>query len=257
MINLMEKTKRTNGESLVREFFRTKNPRLKGEIVSSYAPLVKHVVGRFNLTYSTTLSQDDLFQAGIFGLLKALERFRPETGTSFKAFAYKRIYGEVVDTLRKEGMLGRDKYDQIKKLEQAIKRLAAASGYEPSAQEICDYLKIGEQEYHALLDTAQLIYTTSLNTKISGDEGEFIYRIDTLRDDEQPSPEETAVQDDLRANLKEIINDLPERKKLIMALYFYEELTLADIGTIIGLSEARISQILNKTLLEVRARLDR
>ena len=244
-----------DGESLVKEYAASRNQRLKESIVVSYAPLVKHIVGRFNLTYSTTLATDDLYQAGVFGLLKALDRYKLEAGVPFKAFAYKRIFGEVVDTLRKEGMLGRDKYDQVKKLEQAVRDLTSSFGYEPSVDEICRHMNITEDEYYALLNTAQMVYTTSLNTRISGDEGEFIYRIDTLKDDDQLSPEDELIKQDLKARLKEIINELPDRQKLIMALYFYEELTLADIGRVVDLTEARISQILNKTLIEVRSKL--
>ncbi len=245
-----------NGESLVKKFVQSRNQSLKDAIVKSYAPLVKHVVGRFNLSYSKTLSPDDLYQAGIFGLLTALERYKPEIGTPFKSFAYKRIHGEVVDTLRKEGMIGRDKYEQIKKLENTTRSLTAALGYEPSASEICGSMGITEDQYYALLGTAQMVYTTSLNRKISDDEGEFIYRIETVRDEDAVSPEESTVLDDLKRNLKTAINNLPERQKLIMALYFYEELTLADIAKILDLTEARISQILNKTLVEIRTNLD-
>jgi len=245
-----------DGEVLVKEFLLKRNRILKDRIIRSYAPLVKHVVGRFNLTYSTTLSPEDLYQAGIFGLLKALERFKPEIGTPFKSYAYKRIHGEVVDTLRKEGMIGRDKYEQIKTLEKTIRELTDINGYEPSAEEVCAAADITEQEYYALLSTAQVIYTTSLNSKVSDSEGEFVYRIDTLRDEDQPNPEDDAIKNDLKLNLKSVINELPERKKLIMALYFYEELTLADIAKVLDLTEARISQILNQTLVEVRAKLE-
>ncbi len=247
-----------DGEVLVQEFLQTggANRALKDRIIHSYAPLVKHVVGRFNLAYSTTLRSEDLYQAGVFGLLKALERFKPQMGTPFKSFAYKRIYGEVVDTLRKEGMIGRDKYEQIKSLENTIKELTASLGYEPSVDEVCAAQGISESEYHALLNTAQMVYTTSLNTKVSDSEGEFIYRIDTLRDEDHVNPEEEAIRNDLKLNLKKVINELPERKKLIMALYYYEELTLADIAKVLDLTEARISQILNQTLLEIRTKLD-
>lgn len=245
-----------DGEALVKEFIQTGRPVLKDQIVQSFAPLVKHVVGRFNMNYSNTLSRDDLYQAGVFGLLIALERYKPDMGAPFKSFAYKRIHGEVVDTLRKEGMIGRDKYDQIKKLETTVKSLTATLGYEPSQEEVCAQMGISEDAYYSLVSTAQMVYTTSLNTKISDDEGEFIYRIDTLRDEEQLSPEDITEKSDLKINLKQIINDLPDRQKLIMALYYYEELTLADIAKVVDLTEARISQILNKTLVEIRSNLE-
>ena len=107
-----------------------------------------------------------------------------------------------------------------------------------------------------MLNTSLLIYTTSLNTKISDDEGDFIYRIDNLTDDTARNPEEELINVDLKRRLKEIItNELSDRQKIILALYFYEELTLADIRRVVNLTEARISQILNETLIKIRIKL--
>lgn len=244
-----------DGDALVKEFLRTGNRALKEKIVAAYAPLIKHVIGRFNVYFSTTLAREDLYQYGIFGLLKALERFKVEFGVPFKSFAYKRIYGEVVDALRKEGLIGRDKYEQIKNLEQAVKKLSGMLGYEPSAIEICEYMNITDDEYQSILNASQLTYMTSLNTKVAGEDGDYIYRIDTLIDEDQLNPEEILIKKNLKVNLKKVINELPEREKLILALYFYEELTLADIARVIGLTEARISQILSKTLVDIKTKL--
>jgi len=244
-----------DGEALVKEFITTGDRQLKEKIIAAYAPLIKHVIGRFNVQYSTTLERDDLYQYGIFGLLKALERFKIEMGVPFKNYAYKRIHGEVVDALRKEGLIGRDKYEQIKMLESTVQKLAGKLGREPYEDEVCQEMNISETEYQSIISASQLTYMTSLNVKIAGDEGDYIYRIDTIVDDDQQSPEDILIRKNLKANLKNVINNLPDREKLILALYFYEELTLADIARVIGLTEARISQILNKTLLDIRTKL--
>lgn len=106
------------------------------------------------------------------------------------------------------------------------------------------------------MNTSLLVYTVSLNTKISDDEGDFIYKIDTLSDENALSPEEELELQDIKRRMKEIImNELTDREKIILALYFYEELTLADIRKVVNLTEARISQILNQTLIKVRTKL--
>jgi len=243
-----------NGEELVKDFVRSGNPTLKDQIVRVYSPLIKHIVGRFNLKHSSTLSEDDLFQYGILGLLKALERFDPEQGVPFKAFVYKRIQGEVIDAMRREGLIGRDMYEKIKKLEKCVKDLGSQLGREPGVYEICREMAITESEYYDLLNTSQMVYTTSLDTKITDEEGSAVYRVDMIQDDSQLSPEDLMTQKNLKTRLKAIINKLPERERLILALYFYEELILADIARIMNLSEARISQILNKTLLDIRTK---
>jgi RNA polymerase sigma factor for flagellar operon FliA len=243
------------GEELVQVFANTRNPAIKQKIVSVYAPLVKYIIGRINISFSTTLSKEDLYQYGILGLLKALERFDANRGVPFKAYAYKRINGEVIDALRKEGLIGRDKYEKVRQLENTIRELTSIFGREPSVEEVCDRLEITENEYYSTLNASQLTYTTSLNTKITDDDGDFIYRIDRLVDENQNSPDEILIKENLKTCLKRLIGKLPEKPKLILALYFYEELTLADIGKVVGLSEARISQILSKTLLELKTKL--
>jgi RNA polymerase sigma factor for flagellar operon FliA len=245
-----------DGEYFVREYLATGEREYKDKVVSSFAPLIKYVIGRFNLSYSSTLEKDDLYQAGIFGLLKALDRYRPEKGVPFKSFAYKRIHGEVVDTLRKEGLIGRDKYEKVKKVEETIRHLSSEFGREPSIEEVCRALDISDTEYYSILNASQMVYTTSLNAKIYDGDGEFVYRIDTLSDDDQMTPEDFVTDQNLKENLKKVINELSERQKIIFALYYYEELTLADIGKVVGLTEARISQIINKTLVEIKVKLD-
>ncbi len=251
-----EQITKPDGEELVKAYKMNGSERLKEKIIQSFAPLVKHIVGRFNLTYSRTLSSEDLYQYGILGLLKALERYKTELDVPFKNYAYRRIHGEVVDALRREGVIGRDKYEKIRQLEEAISDLTGQLGNEPAPDDVCSRLNISVEEYYELLSTAQLTYMTSLNNKISDDEGTFVYRIDTLVDDKQLTPAEVVEKENLKENLKQIIHKLPEREKIILALYFFEELTLADIGRVLGVSEARISQILSKTLVKIRAELN-
>lgn len=254
MIESVTENRVEKGEQLVLEFAKSKNPMIKDLIVKSYAPLVKHIVGRFNLTYSTTLSQDDLYQFGVLGLLRALDRFDPEMKVPFKSFVYKRIHGEVIDAMRKEGLIGRDMYEKVKKLEKSVKALSSRLGREAAVDEICQAMNIDQDEYYNILNTSQMTYMTSLNNTITDDEGASVYKIDVLEDDSQESPEDMVINKNLKARLKEVINVLPERERLILALYFYEELTLADIAKILSLSEARISQILNKTLIEIKTK---
>lgn len=254
MLELKEQNIR-QGEELVREYLRTGNLSLKDNIVRSYTPLVKFIVGRFNLSYSTTLSKDDLYQFGTLGLLKALDKFDEKLNVPFKAYAYRRIHGEVIDAMRREGLIGRDMYDKVKKLEQCIRGMTSRNGREPAMAEVCDQMGITENEYYSVLNVSHITYMTSLNKTITDDEGASVYKVDTLMDDTQSTPEDVFIEKNLKEKIKKLVAELPERKRLILALYFYEELILADIAKILNLSEARISQILNKTLVELRARI--
>jgi len=254
MSDVLEKVK-DNGEFLVKEYVRTRNQRLKNNIVEAYSPLVKFIVGRINFSPNAILSKEDLYQCGIIGLLGALERYKPDSQAAFKTFAYKRIHGEVIDAIRKEGLVGRDKYEQIKAIEKTTLSLTAKLGREPITEEICEKLNISSDEYYERINASLMNYMISLDTKISDNEGDFIYRVDTVEDESQMTPEETVNENNLKNIIKDIIPDLPERERLILALYFYEELILYDIGQVLGITESRVSQILNKTLVDIRMKI--
>ncbi len=254
MSEILEKIKE-QGEFLVKEYLKTRNHGIKEKIVQAYSPLVKYIVGRINFSANAILSQEDLYQCGMIGLLGALERYKPDSQAAFKTYAYKRIHGEVIDAIRKEGMLGRDKYDQIKAIEKTTMSLTARLEREPSTDEICTELNITEDEYHDRINASLMNYMLSLDTKISTTNGEYIYRVDTLEDDTQMTPEEKVNENNLKNIIKKIIPNLEERERLILALYFYEELTLFDIGQVLGITESRVSQILNKTLVNIRVKI--
>jgi RNA polymerase sigma factor for flagellar operon FliA len=246
---------KANGEFLVKEYIKTRQPSIKEKIVQAYSPLVKYIVGRINFPSTAILAKEDLYQCGIIGLLSALERYQPDSKAAFKTFAYKRIHGEVIDAIRRAGLVGRDKYDQIKAIEKATNDLTGRLGREPAAEEVCHELSITEDEYHERMNASLMNYMLSLDTKINDDNGDFIYRVDTVEDDSQMNPEETVNDINLKKLVQDIMPTLPERERLILALYFYEELTLYDIGQVLGLTESRVSQILNKTLVEIKVKI--
>ncbi len=244
-----------NGETLVREFLRTGDEAIKEKIVQAYTPLLKYIVGRIGLPSGSALTKDDLYQYGVIGLLKALSNYKPDFGAEFKTYAYKRIQGEIIDALRKEGIVSRDRFQRLRQVELMTNRLLVELGREPLPEEICAELEISEEEYYQALQTAQLHYTVSLEDSFYDEDGNEIYRADNLTDFESSQIEEQLQRTDLKIKLERLISNLPDREKLILALYFSEELTLADIGQVLGLSEARVSQLLNKTLVDLKAKL--
>ncbi len=244
-----------NGEQLVKEYHKSHSQGVKELVVRAYAPLVKYVVGRINVSQSSTLRKDDLYQFGVIGLLEALERFDPEKGVPFKNYAYKRINGEVVDALRREGALSREKLEKLKKIEKATQELMNKFGRDPLPFEVSQAINITEEEYYAVIQASQLNYSVSLDQKITDGDGDYIYRSETIEDESQLSAEDEMTRENLKEELKKQLQDLPERQKIILALYFYEELTLEDIGQVLDLTESRVSQILNQTLVEIKAKM--
>ncbi len=253
---MIHEHKKLDGEALVREYCLTKNELIKDQAVRAFLPLVRHIVGRIKVSSYLSLQKEDLYQFGVVGLLYALQRFDPENGTAFKTYAYRRIHGEVIDALRRAGVLSRDQMQKLTKVNAAKEKLSMVFDREPTLYEIQDETGIKRDDISKVLNVSQLNLTISLDESYSNDEGEVINRMDTMIDKDQPSPEKELDEDGIRDELKNHIQELPERERLILALYYYENLTLADIGTVLELSEGRVSQILSQVHLELRQKLN-
>lgn len=242
------------GEKLVLQYIKDRSQRTKERAIQLFLPLVKHIVGRLNIDESGSLRREDLYQYGIIGLLDALDRFDPEYGVTFKTFAYRRIYGEVIDAIRKEGGMSRDQVKRYNEIISTMDRLRSRYYREPTIEEICEELDISREDYFKALQS-NLNFTLSLDDILYEDGDDRLSRIDVLPDEAQIPPDKQLELESLQNELKGILLKLPERQRLILALYYYEELTLADIGTVLGLSESRVSQILNQTLAQVRSKM--
>ncbi|RMF06450.1 MAG: FliA/WhiG family RNA polymerase sigma factor [Candidatus Neomarinimicrobiota bacterium] len=242
-------------DDVIRRYKETGDPQYKDLAIRSYLPLVKYIVGRIPPVANGNLSREDMYQFGVIGLIDALDRFNPEQGVEFKTFAYKRIHGEVIDAVRREGRLTRDQVHQLHKIDQAKKVLRHQLGREPSPAEVARKANLPLEKYEYLLQVRNQTIL-SLDEPVQGSEdGNPITRSETIPDTETPSLEESHDREEMKRELKEIIRNLPERKRLILALYYYEELTLADIGTVLNISESRVSQILSNTIVEIRQQL--
>ncbi len=244
-----------NAELLVQEYVLNRDPLLREKIVKEYSPLVHHLANRVYLPASAILERKDLFQCGMMGLLAALDRFEAGYEASFRTFAYRRIRGEIFDAIRRQGLVGRSRWKKVQQLEKSVQKLTNLNGREPAPAEVCAEMKIDEDEYWTLLHTQHLNYMMPNQYGSQTPANYASYDLDSIKDDRQ-SPEEILTRDDLKKCLKASINELAERQKLVLALYYVEDLTLAQIGEVLDLSEARVSQILNSTLMELRNLLD-
>ena len=253
---MIQEYKKMDGEALVREYCMTGNELIKDQAVRAFLPLVKHIVGRINVGSSfLILQKDDLYQYGVVGLLYALGRFDPENGTAFKTYAYRRIHGEIIDALRRNGVLSRDQMQKLSRINSAKEKLAMQFDREPNLQEIQKETGLTDKEITKVLSTAQMSLPVSLDETFSTDEGEVMTRMEIMEDKNQTSPDQELDEKGLRNELKGYIQELSERERLILALYYYENLTLADIGTVLNLSEGRVSQILSQVHSELRQKL--
>ena len=236
------------------EFWLTGSDEARNSLMLRYLPLVKYLSGRVTERLPSSVDTEDVMSAGVLGLLEAINRFDPSWGVKFETYAYTRIRGAMVDELRKMDWAPRSVREKGKKLEQTLNHLESKLGRQPSEVEIAEALDITFEEYHQMAMEADSASIYSLDQEIVAHSGGgTLYNI--LPQPEAVSPSAQVEQQELKELLVREIERLPEVQKLVIALYYYEELTMKEIGEVLNLSESRISQIHSKVVSMLRATL--
>lgn len=240
-------------QSLAAQHAAEPTPKHREAVVVAAVPLVRSLVGRLSIPDHPLASREDLENVGLLGLLQALDGYDPHRGTPFVSYAYGRIRGALVDYLRSIDALPRERRRQLAEAQQVVETLRQSLGAEPSDHEVAEHLGISLTDYHTLLTDAQCRFALSLYDTASN-EGEQTV-VETLPNDDAMLAFDRIEKDSLHAYLSTLIKELPEREQTILALYYFESLTLREIAELLGLTEARISQILGKILATLRAHL--
>jgi RNA polymerase sigma factor for flagellar operon FliA len=229
----------------------------KDKLLVEYAHLVKYIVNRIAVNLPATVDRDDLAGSGILGLIKAVETFEPERGFKFETYAGHKIRGAILDELRALDWVPRSVRQKFCDLQRAYARLEARLGRMPYDDEVCEELGLSQKEYGALLSDVAPTTLISLEESMPSRETESkeLRIIDTIEDPGSENPLKELGFAEVKRILKETISNLPEKEKLVVALYHYEELTLKEIGVVLEISESRVSQIHSKAILKLRARL--
>lgn len=218
-------------------------------LVEEYAPLVKKIALHLMARLPASVQLEDLMQAGMIGLLEAAQRYTSAKGATFETYAGIRIRGAMVDEIRKGDWVPRSVHRNARRIAQAIKTLEDQLGREPQDAEVARELGMDVDEYHAALSDASCGRLFSLDElKESGE-----LPIDQA--DSGGNPFDGVSSDAFRHSLARAIEELPEREKLVLSLYYQEELNLKEIGAVLGVSESRVSQIHSQAALRLRARL--
>lgn len=220
------------------------------EIVDRYAPLVKRIAHHLLLRMPASVQIDDLIQSGMIGLLEAAKKYDVSKGASFETYAGIRIRGSMLDEVRKGDWAPRSVHRKSRKVAEAIKAIEARTGKDAKDQEIAKELDIDLNAYYAILQDATGSRLFSFDDIMEGDDSAI-----ELAAGELPGPCDGLQRDTFKAHLSKAIDGLPEREKLVLALYYDEELNLKEIGEVIGVSESRVSQIHSQAAMRLRARL--
>jgi len=241
-------------ENLVEEYVRNRDPRLREQIIADSLPLVKYVLGRMRLTTNKT-DLEDIQSAGIIGLLNALEEFNLNKNTKFSTYATWKIRGAILDYLRKIDFVSRGDRAKLRQIENTVQQLMASYGRPPRDQEVADELNIDLSEYDRLMEMVQVNYAVSFDQQQNVN-GEQVQLSDIIPDDDTDGPMEQFQKKTILGLVKQAIKKLPERERVIVVMYYYDEMTMAEIGTVLGLSESRVSRLLGRAILTIRQRIE-
>jgi RNA polymerase sigma factor for flagellar operon FliA len=226
-------------------------------LILHYSPLVKYVAGRVAVGLPANIDQSDLISYGIFGLIDAIDKYDRDKGVKFETYAISRIRGAIIDELRAIDWVPRSVRAKARSIEKAYTTLENKLKRPPSDPEIAEELGISNDELTGIytqLSTVSLIALDELMT-VDGEKGDRMSLVDTLEDTRAESPMEAFESEEMKNILIESINRLPEREKVVVTLYYYEGLTLAEIGQVLGVTESRICQMHTKAVLALRGRI--
>jgi RNA polymerase sigma factor for flagellar operon FliA len=239
-------------QDLWREYTKTKDQGVRDRLILTYAPLVKYVAGRLGSGLPAHVDENDLVSYGLLGLIGAIERFDPDRDIKFETYAIARIKGSIIDELRAMDWVPRSVRSRARDIERAIGELERKLHRAPTDEEIADKLGVSTDDLNDSLTEIGRSSIAALDElwTVSSSGGDQVALIDTIEDTEGPEP-----QTELKEALGEAIARLPEREKLVVTLYYYEELTLREIGEVLGVTESRVSQLHTKAILRLKARL--
>ncbi|MDR2633483.1 MAG: RNA polymerase sigma factor WhiG [Treponema sp.] len=238
------------------EYHRNRDLKIREHFIKQYAPLVKYVAGKVAIGMPHNVEFDDLVGYGAFGLLDAIDKFDPDKGVKFKTYAVTRIRGAIFDELRSIDWVPRSIRQKTREVEDAIGSLEAQLGRTATDQEIAGSLGMDEGEY---LKTMMKISGTSIlslnDVWFSGDENDKVSIGDSIEAPVSLNPDVIVEKDEIRRVIVEHINELPDKEKKILVLYYYEDLTLKEIGQVLEVTESRVSQLHTKAIVRLRSKL--
>jgi RNA polymerase sigma factor for flagellar operon FliA len=237
-------------ERLWTEFAKSRNLEIRNELVMKYIHLVRSIVLRLVPTYRKHVDFDDLMSSGLLGLMDAIDKFDMTKEVKFETYASLRVKGEIIDQIRKQDWAPISLRQKIKKVEECYETMESSMGRAPTETEVASKLSMSTDDVKKTLDEAHTFNLVALDEmlmdRVAGD---------SLAASPDESPEKRLEEQEIRNVLAQTIEALPEKEKLVVSMYYYDELTLKEIGAVLGVTESRISQIHSKALMTLRSKM--
>jgi len=235
-------------------FKETNSAELRERLLEEYLPLVKSVAGRMALGFPKSVELSDLVSTGVIGLIEALSNYDPSRGVKFETYAVPRIRGAILDELRSLDWVPRSTRAKSREIDRATIRLENKLGRIPTHKELAKCLRVSPRELMATIDDVSSSSVLSLDELIYGeDDNRQVPRVETVECNPQHNILHDLEKKELKAFIVSSLNNLTQQEKLVIAFYYYEEMTLKEIGEIMHISESRVSQIHTKAVLKLRS----
>lgn len=236
--------------NLWQEYLRDKtNKTARDTLIVQYIYLIRYVIGRVKVTLPSTISIEDIAGYGVEGLINAIERYSPQKNTRFETYALIRIRGSILDRIRSQDFLPRSVRKKIKDIKNAQEHLKQELGRMPTTSEVANFLDMDPEKVTQILSEDTTM--TSLYDK-KGSTDDSVEIIDTIQDTNKLNPQEQAEEQNVKQELEKALRRLPERERIIMVLYYQENMTLKEIGQTINMSESRVCQLHAQAIMKLK-----
>lgn len=227
----------------------------RDELIVTHLPLVRYLVGKIAAQLPPHLDREDLMSAAVLGLITAAERFDPSRGIQFKTFVEQRIRGTIMDELRSQDWLTRSLREKFKRLEREFSVLEQKLGRHPVSEEVAAAMGIELEEYFKLLEEVHFLSVVSLDESWEDEDGSPFGLLDVIEDKRIENPQSQLMARQMIEIMAEAIDSLPEKERIVVTLYYYEELNLKEIGAVLSLTESRICQLHSQAIMRLRSKM--
>ena len=244
-------------KAMWREYKDTGDRAVRDRLIVHYSPLVKYVAGRVGVGLPPNVEHADLVSYGVFGLIDAIDKYDLERAIKFETYAISRIRGAIIDELRSIDWIPRSVRSKSREVERTYAQLEGELHRSPTEQEVADTIGISIGDLHQIFSKVSYANVVALDELMhaGGERGDSLTLGDTLKDNRAEDPVMAFETQETKFLLSRAVNLLPEREKIVVTLYYYEGLTLAEIGRVLGVTESRICQMHTKAVMQLRAKL--
>lgn len=239
----------------LKDYRNTADTKVRDEIVVEYAPLVKYIAQKIASRLPSNIELDDLISCGVIGLMDAIVKFDPTRDNKFKTYAEFRIRGSILDELRAQDWVPRSVREKAKLVERAYSKLESNLGRPATDEEMCKELECSQDEFYDLLNKAKSVSVLNIDDSASFNRGDKKLIAGLMEDSTNANPFSAVSYKNMRDKIKEGIGQLPEKQRLVLSLYYYEDLNLKEIGSVLTVTESRVSQLHTQAILKLKVKL--